>query len=633
MCGIAGILMKAGVPGPRGALHDMQLSMAHRGPDDWGVVHLGSVERSWRELPDADPRWQIGLAHRRLSILDLSSAGHQPMRYMDRYWITFNGEVYNYLELRAELEREGYSFRSGTDTEVILAAYACWGTACFARFRGMWALLIFDQQTGLCVLSRDRLGIKPLYIWRGSDTIAFASELKAFRAIPGFTPRMNMRQAISFANTGYEDQHVTFLEDVIPLRPGTFQIMDLAGWHMEDPQPYWFPERIVSSIHDPVEAGQQFVRRFEESIRLHLRSDVPVGCSLSGGLDSSAIAMMVSHVRNGSGVPLHTFSCVYPGTPIDETPFIDAVTQGIPAKPFAISPQTGALMQEFDRFVWMHDEPLGGLSIYAAYCIARLTREQGVPVTLSGQGGDEILSGYWQSYFLYLRNLVRTGHAGACLRHFTTSLLPGGNPSLVGRIPFILGRYHSRRHASSLVKRQHMEASGNETLIDKALQCDGRAAWRVFEIREMFLPRLLRWEDRNSMAFSVEGRYPFLDHEMIELCLAFDPDVMYRGGWTKMPLRLGLSKLLPGEIAKRRSKLGYAVPQKEWIYRDLSPMLGRWIREDRPVFDLVERHAVQDLLSARARRLRPDANQSAFRIFALDRWMELFLSTPGIHRI
>lgn len=625
MCGIVAILKKPSINVAERTLYAMQQILAHRGPDDWGIVRLGADCRNWREFPEGSVGWQVGLAHRRLSILDLRSTGHQPMQYMGKYWISYNGEIYNYIELRNELEKKGFTFHSKTDTEVILAAYAHWGTDCFARFRGMWAIVLVDTVYEICVISRDRLGIKPLYYWKSSDKIVFASEIKAFLELEDFKTKINLNQMYSFINTGYEDQYVSYLENITPIPPGSFQTVSLRETKLTSPQPYWFPDRIEPSIEDPSEAAKLVAAKFEECVKLHLRSDVPVGCALSGGIDSSSIALMIDRLHKGQADPLHTFSCVFPGMKIDETDYINAVTSSIYARPFTVTPTPEGFLKDLDRFIWMQDEPIGGLSIYAGYCIARLTREAGVPVTLNGQGGDEILSGYWQSYFYYLRCLIVGGSPLKTIQHFAGSLLGKGNPDLVRQIPHMLARYYSRRYAPCLTVKGLKKSATPKNQISKVLEFGNNTAWRVFEIREMFLPRLLRYEDRNCMAFSVEGRYPFLDHEVIELCLSFSMEVMYKNGWTKVPIREGLKDLLPQQIRYRRSKIGFEVPQDQWISGPMREMLKQWLNGNRPIFEYVEKSEIAKLHESGWKQKRPDIDQTIFRLYAMDKWLELYL--------
>lgn len=573
----------------------------------------------------AETRWVVGFGHRRLSIIDLSDAASQPMVYRDRYWLTYNGEVYNYVELRAELEKLGHVFRSRADSEVILAAFAEWGPACFARFRGMWGLAIFDAVNEELTLSRDHLGIKPLYLWRRGEMLVAVSEIKQLTRVPGFTARHDEYATSEYLQTGYEDESRTLFQGVSPVPPGTYLQIAARRRVIGEPVAYWSPENITVSVTSSEDASERFAEKFAECVRIHLRSDVPVGCALSGGLDSSAIAVLIDRNRTDRSEPLHTFTKIYPGEWADERAFAEGVIRAIDATPHFIQSSPEGFLRDLNAFVWQHDEPVGGLSLYAGYCVARETRAAQVPVTLNGQGGDEILSAYWQLYFLYLRELALRGRMFSLAAHMFGALLRDGNPALVNQVPLMLRRYRARRRGGTLVPLRGSTAPVAGAILRQMLAVDGQAR-RVLEIRKMFLPRLLKWEDRNSMAFSVEGRYPLLDRELIELCLSFSPELLYYRGWTKWPLRKGLQSLLPEEIAWRRSKFGFEVPQDRWLCGRLRPALEEWLEADRPLWQHVEREDVRKLAEEtwRLDGREEEPGQALFRCFMFDRWLELF---------
>ncbi len=627
MCGIAAIVKTETSGCPTEVLERMTDEVAHRGPDDSGSVLFRRCGTAWLATGDSDSAWQVGLGHRRLSILDISSAGHQPMTYGAHLWIIYNGEVYNFVELRAELEHLGHAFRSASDTEVILAAYDEWGPACFARLRGMWGLAILDTLRGEMVLCRDRMGIKPLYLWSSSQIVAVASEIKQFRHLPGFAARLNLSAGWEYLQTGYEDAERTFFRDVRPVPAGTSLSISLDTLQVSEPQPYWHPEGVRVVVTRAEEAGRAFVAKLQESVRLHLRSDVPVGCALSGGLDSGSIAIMMDRLRADDSAPLHTFTLTFPGDPMDERGYVDAVLAATTARPHFVTPAPDNLLAEFDRFLWTHDEPVGSISVYAAYCVARLAREHGVPVALNGQGGDEVLSGYWQTYFTHLRSLLHQGQALAVASHMVGAAVAGdGNPEMLAQSAVMLRRYRARRRPRTLTLGGTLQKNGDgASILDRVLAMDEQSR-RLYELRKLFLPRLLKWDDRNSMAFSVEGRYPFLDHELIELCLSFSPSVLFRRGWTKWPLRLGLRSVLPDRLLRRRTKFGFEVPQDKWLRGALRPMLEAWLGADRPLWNLIERGQVRQLARRtwQAKSKGEERGQALFRLFAFDRWMELF---------
>ena len=625
MCGIAAIakISEKGCPG--GILDAMRDEVAYRGPDDKGSVLLDKHSGCWRECSPQSGHWSVGLSHRRLSILDLSSSGHQPMKYGQKYWIVYNGEVYNYIELREELGRLGHHFRSASDTEVVLAAYAEWGVGCFQRLRGMWGMVIFDGNRNELILSRDRLGIKPLYMWIGEGLIGVASEIKQFTHVPGFIPRLNHEAATEYLQTSYEDPTKSFFSGVTPLKPGCWARIHLHNLKVDSSESFWDPEKIPIAVTNSEEAGRLFSKKFQESVDLHLRSDVPVGCALSGGLDSSSIVSLVDGKPSESQKTLHTFTSTFPGYQLDERKYVDAVLETIDAESHFVTPDPRQFMEEIDRFLWVHDEPVGSFSMYAGYCVARLTREAGVPVSLNGQGGDEIFSGYWQTYFMHLLDIFRKRKFGNLIDHFGGALLGQGNPLLVALIPFMLKRYLARRKPMMNVRIQSNSGRDPGQVVQKIMSM-GEQERRIHEVRVMFLPQLLKWEDRNSMAFSVEGRYPFLDHELIELCLSFSPETLYKRGWTKYPLRVGLKNVLPHKILHRRSKFGFETPQGAWLSNQLEPVMKGWLKQDRPIWDILPKDQVAACLGkVRTRNgTNNEASLDLFRIFVFDRWMSVF---------
>ena len=627
MCGIAAILKSKDVSCSTAVLDRMNEEVSYRGPDDKGLTffarHGATFERV--EQMKTDSAWEIGLGHRRLSILDLSYGGHQPMSYRNAYWIVFNGEVYNFIELRQELIGLGHVFQSSSDTEVILAAYAEWGPACFGYLRGMWGIVLFDRIQNEVIVCRDRLGIKPLYLWEGSRTVALASEIKQFMHVPGFKARMHHESVALYLQTGHEDQSRTFFREVWPVPAGCWLRISLDTLKCSAPEPYWHPERIQATITNVEDAGREFEATFRESVQIHLRSDVPVGCALSGGLDSTSIAVLVNSLKDSLGEPIHTFTSTFPGHRSDERSFVDATVREIRALSHFVTPDPLEFLNEFDRFIWIHDEPVGGCSMYAGYCIARLTHQAGVPVTLNGQGGDEIFSGYWQTYFLHLHDLLKKGKLIDLSGHFLGSLLGKGNPALLSQVPLMLRRFRARSQRFLRPRLRNMEGGGREMI--QNIMIMGSQARRVHEIRAMFLPRLLKWDDRNFMAFSVEGRYPFLDHKLIELCLSFGPQALYRQGWTKYPLRVGLRQYLPFEISNRRSKNGFETPQNDWLRGPFRAPITSLLENERPVWEFVDRKDAKKLAeevwqdnSGKQKEL----GEALFRIFVFDRWLEVF---------
>ena len=497
------------------------------------------------------------------------------------------------------------------------------GRALFRALAGHVGDLIFDREKREIVVSRDRLGIKPLYLWKGNGLVALVSEIKQLRHLPGFVPRIDAGTAAEYLATGYEHSERSFFQGVQPLNPGCWLRLPLDTLTPGEAQPYWHPEKIQASVTDADEAGTLLADKLRECVRIHMRSDVPVGCALNGGLDSSAITVVANSLNNGSGQPLHTFTFTSPGDPIDEKEYADAVVAQVSAVSHFVTMDVDTFEADLDDFVKTHDEA-GCLSMYAAYCLARPVRNAGIKVTLNGQGGDEVMSGYWQSYFLHLRELWKGGRLLNLAGHLVGAAYGNGNPALLGQLPVMLRRYQARRKPPLAVRFRNgaEEVAADTNLLNHVLQLDGQRR-RIYEMRTLFLPRLLRWDNRNFMAFSVESRYPFLDHELIELCLSFSPEILYQRGWTKLPLRLGLSGQLPQMVRDRRSKFGFETPRDRWLRGPLRPALQRWLASDRPLWDHVERSRVRELAERTwsGAEKGEELGQELFRMFVFDRWL------------
>lgn len=637
MCGIVALLAAE----PRDDLGRvaarMTQAVAHRGPDGSGLALFDrGVSGQFASVP-ATGAARLALGHRRLSILDLTEAGTEPMPWPTSdgpLWIVFNGEVYNFVELREQLEREGHRFRSRTDTEVILAGYAQWGQACLERMNGMWAFVLLDTRSGTLFVSRDRLGIKPLYLWRGAGAVALVSELKQLRDLPDLPLRPDPGAVADYLLTGYERTERTFFEGVVPVPAGTSFTIELDPLAVSPYEAYWRPEGIaVDRTWNAEDAARAFDAELARACRWQLRSDVSVGFTVSGGLDSSAVVHAaisagteLTPVEGTGGPPRHAFSAVFPGTPLDEGPYARQVAEAVGIAWNPVEPTAEGFIGDLDEFVWHHDEPVGSLAMYAGYCVARLMRHTGVPVSLNGQGGDEVFGGYWQSYIAYLVRLARGGHLLHLGTH-TLGSLAGGNPQLLAQFGTMLRRYRQRRSPPLALAPALAPAATDARSQLHALLALPEQERRLFEIREFHLPRLLKWDDRNFMAFGIEGRYPFLDHGVIELCLSLPPDSLYRRGWTKMPLRRAFAGRLPDEIVWRRTKWGFVTPQTPWLQQTLRPTVEDLLADrDAPVWSYAGRDSAQRLAATAfsAATAADEPGQGVLRILYVDRWLRRF---------
>ncbi len=560
MCGIACLINK------KRRLRQADLkrythAIRHRGPDGHGFATFDDKVG----MPDTDnDNFYVGLGHRRLSILDLSDAGMQPMYSEDgNFVIVFNGEIYNYIELREELKKLGHRFHSTCDTEVLLAAYQEWGKECLEKFNGMWSIVILDRAKQELFISRDRIGIKPLYYYNDDEVIAFASEIKQFFCLPSFKKEINDFTCVSYLVTGYENPPETFFKNVYSFPQGHFSHINLKKPHIK-PTRFWFPDNITASDCSGAEMIEQIQQTFSDAVDYRLRSDVPVGGCLSGGLDSSAIFVEMKKL-----IPSQTFSAFsacFDQPDIDERPFMKSVIDRTGSRHFKIFPKAHELATDFDSFLRTHDEPVGSVSMYAQYQVMKRAREAGVPVLLDGQGGDELFSGYWHAYLLNLNYHKNKKEYGFVLKHILSSLLPGGNPALFGEAfrHFLDYKKRASRSLPFDIKEEYMGVVDSMTWHLDAQKLPP-SEFRKAEILKVHLPRLLKWEDRNSMAHSIESRVPFLDINLIELILSIPVEKNLNKGWNKYLFRKSMSGKLPKDICWRKDKKGFETPQDKWM--------------------------------------------------------------------
>jgi asparagine synthase (glutamine-hydrolysing) len=568
MCGIAGFI-RVGEAVDASELLQMTALIEHRGPDGQGTFIEGP----------------LGLGHRRLSIVDRSDAGRQPMTYRDRYVITYNGEVYNHVELRRELESKGHRFHSRTDTEVILAAYDEWGDACLSRFNGMFAFALYDRARKRVLLVRDRFGIKPLYYWsQGPGAVCFASEVKQFSALKGWRPAPNRNRLLDYLLWGVTDHtDDTMFSSVFQLRAGCGAVLEwgsgrlsglLESGKLETFRWYELPD----SRDDGHKAASRFGELFEDSVRLQLRADVDVGSCLSGGLDSSSIVCVANRLlKSTGGTPgQKTFSACSQDPALDEREHVEEVVRATGVDAHYVYPDVGNLEKVLDRLIWHMDEPFGSTSCYAQWEVFALARANNVPVMLDGQGADEQLAGYHGYFAARLAGLFRSCRIPSLFREISgmkrlhgygwgRSLAYLANGILPLRLrDWARGRLGRDNEAPSWLK-EHRELPGDiRGLLYSEDWGDMRQLSRT-KLLASHLPMLLRWEDRNSMAHSIEARVPFLDHRLVELVLSFPDSTKIHGGVTKLVLREAMEGVLPEKTRTRMDKKGFVTPEREWI--------------------------------------------------------------------
>jgi len=623
MCGIACLIGKEGKIDGK-TLDAFTDAVAHRGPDGRGTAAFARRDGRLEPLADIGAAdFEVGLGHRRLSILDLSDAGAQPMSSRDgKLHIVYNGEVYNHVELRSELESEGFSFKSHCDTEVVLAAYSRWGMDCFRRFNGMWALAILDMERDSIIVSRDRFGIKPLYYLQRAGSLSFASEIKQFRHLPGFSPQPNNEACVAYLVNGYEIPPDTFVKDVkvFPAAHSAEIKLDSSTPAIE-PKRFWNPSDVEilrgSDIGDAIE---DVGRLFGDAVRLRLRSDVPVGSCLSGGLDSSAIFVEMGRLEPDTA--FSAFSACFDDPAADERHFMEIVVNAVNSKHVKVFPAPDELSADFSNFLEKHDEPVGSVSIYAQHRVMKAARNSRVPVLLDGQGGDELFSGYWPTYFLYLDGLRKKGDYGKLIAQGAGAALPGGNRQLLLET---FGTFSEYRKRSNLDFPYEIDPAKSADFAEHATSYQHYRTmtpeeYRIFELTELRLPRLLKWEDRNSMAFSIESRVPFLDIKLVERILSIPPEMNMRRGWTKYLFRKAMEKKLPRKIVWRKDKKGFETPQAKWSKR--GPFHERLIdwtaKKEHPVSEYINTPFAEIADTVKSGRFD---STSLFRLYCLDEFL------------
>lgn len=549
MCGIAGQYCLDGKAPDTRLLGEMAKRLSHRGPDGEGTHIQGNA----------------GLVHRRLAIIDLSDEGLQPMTSEDgTLWVVFNGEIYNYLELRGELIGKGHRFHSHSDTEVILHAYEEWGADCLTRFNGMWAFAILDERKGELFCARDRFGIKPFYYTVVDGSFLFASEIKALLVHPAVGTKPDDELLGTYLSWGVLDHSGrTMFDGILQLKPAHAMRVTRDG--SQEPFRYWdlaVNPAVKSTVPDEAVAAA-VLEKLTDATRIHLRSDVAVGTCLSGGIDSSTLTVLInslvrSEAPSSVGARQKTFSVVFSDKRFDESRYIDEIVTATGVDAHRTEPSPEKLWDDINRLVYMQDEPFGSLSIYAQYCVMRLAQEQ-VKVVLDGQGADELLAGYLAYQGSYLRGLIGSFRWGTALREMTGSL-----------------RHHNRFFRSAF--RQLVVRRGRRGLLTvNAAPLDrygGRLdAILARELTSTNIPALLHYEDRNAMAFSIESRVPFLDYRFVEYIASLPLDQKIRGGVTKVALRNAIRGIVPEAIRCRMDKMGFVTPEEVWMRDALRPFV------------------------------------------------------------
>ena len=580
MCGIAGILLKA--PNAMAPVHlkKMTDAIAHRGPDGEG---------QWSNKKNT-----VHFGHRRLAIIDLSKNATQPMSYASRYQIVHNGEIYNYQEIKSFLQNKGYTFFSKSDTEVIVAAYDYWREKCLQQFDGMFAFAIWDEKEEKLFAARDRFGEKPFYFYEDEENFIFASEMKALWAI-GIDKHIDNKMLLNYITLGYvqncTNKKQTFFEDIYSLPPSHYLTCKPASDKPAEISRYWHINKEIKIDMPIADAVEKFTELLTRSVNRRLRSDVPLGTSLSGGLDSSSIAFMVDQLQNNTTEKhnsLHTFSAVFPGFIRDESKYIQSFTQQVNNTNHQTEPNAFDLIHDFEKLCYHQEEPFQSSGIFAQYKVFELAKKNQVKVLLDGQGADEILAGYPKYIHWYLQEVLSRHKLGAT--QIERLLFRKNNQPFRWDIKNYFAAFLPSHAAMHLEKMEYRKTISHPDISIDFLNLLKHQEWQGihkpivtklndilhFNTTKMGLEELLRYADRNSMAHGREVRLPFLSHELVEFVFSLPAQLKMHDGWTKFLLRKTMDKKLPDDIVWRKEKIGFETPQKSWMQE---PILHEFIHE------------------------------------------------------
>jgi asparagine synthase (glutamine-hydrolysing) len=609
--------------------------IAHRGPDGDG----------WKDF--ATPAGRLSFGHRRLAIIATNATGLQPLEYEDgRYWIVFNGEIYNYRELRDELAEYGRHCRTLTDTEVILASYAVWGESCLQKFNGMFAFALYDKVTDRLLLARDRFGVKPLYLYETDRGFAVASEIKQFSTVPGFKAALNRPRLRDFFLSGVIDHTAeTFFGGVRQLRGGEFVHLDLGRWRpgqrlvVERWHDMPSPDTIAPSLD---EAVARFDALMRDSVKLRLRADVSVGSCLSGGLDSSTIVCLANEVRGGdTGLGHHTFTCAFDDPGLDEWSYAKEVIDQCGNESHVVRPQSGDLWSAIDDMIWHQDEPFGSTSIFAQWSVFKEAHAQDITVMLDGQGADETLAGYHTTFGAVLAGHVERGD----MKHFWSDLkaMRRRHNTPIDRLMLLAAASAPQFQPLLPLVRAFIKKVEAEPLwVTQDLLNDDLASYQAatnkprpngatplghlcsVQLLNTSVPMLLHFEDRNSMAHSIEARVPFLDYRLVEFAIALGDLHKVVDGETKILLRRAMQNVLPKRVQNRQDKLGFPTPEQRWFRGELKEQVRaecqRTVDRFPDIFDGVSAKATVDRVLDGSLPF----STSPWRILCFGRWVDRF---------
>ena len=602
MCGISGIINKNLEAVNASEIKDMNSLIAHRGPDSEDYYFYRN----------------LAFGHRRLRIIDLSDEAGQPMTYHDKYTITYNGEVYNYIEIRDDLIKKGYTFSTASDTEVILAAYDHYGFECVSQFNGMWAFALHDKEKGLIFCSRDRFGVKPFYYSDINGKFIFGSEIKQLLHFHDHR-FVNQQIMMDYLVCGFEEHtNDTFFQNVKKLEQSHSLIYNLNS------NSYSLKKYYEIKIHNDIsklnetESAMLYREVLTNSVNLRMRSDVRIGTCLSGGLDSSSVATLAStYFRNNSSERFSAITAKSSEKEFDESYFAAIVSENSDLDWNVISPSFDDFIKNTDKIITLQEEPFGSPSVFMQYMVFEKAKELSCTVMLDGQGGDETLLGYeryFPAYLLSLRGFDRlknfinsSKNSGITQWNLFLYLFYFTNPSLrlfrlKGRFPFIREKYFDMLNIDEI--RKSSESYHDLIGLQK------------LELMRLQLPHLLRYEDRNSMYQSIEARLPFIDYHAVETALSIENSFKIKNGWTKYILRKSMEGTLPDQITWRKTKLGFNAPEKTWLNS-----IKNEIQENLLQSDIIMKISGKDQL---INRYNDMDHRMIWRMYNIAKWEKLF---------
>jgi len=554
MCGISGIINTDFKKVEESEIKKITDLIKHRGPNDEGFFLKNN----------------FAFGFRRLSILDLSMDGHQPMHYLDRYTIIFNGEIYNYIELKKELVKNNYEFNSGTDTEVILASYDLWGKDCVKKFNGMWAFAIYDKIKEEIFLSRDRFGIKPLYYSKFGNKFTFGSELKQIIALKSET-FVNKKVLVDFIVTGFEEHtDETFFDGIKKLKQSHNLIYDLRTNKYSTEKYYSINHNKEIEKLSEQDSTNKLYSELKRSIKYRLRSDVKVGTCLSGGLDSSTIASIASqeYIKESKSKKFTAIHAQSSERSSDESHYAKKVSEKANINLLIIQPTVDDFKDNINEVAYTQEEPFGGPSIFMQYFVMKKANEVGCTVMLDGQGGDELLLGYQKYYPSAFLSIFKNKGILSMFRAIRDSNKNNDRLSVYWISKFFIGNLFSSLRKIYLQRKTFFMKPHNNDF--SFLDSLAKNYFDIFnlqkqEIMSTNLPKLLKYEDKNSMRNSVEARVPFIDYQTLETALSIQDNYKIKDGWTKYILRKVLEEYMPSDIVWRKDKLGFNAPDTTWI--------------------------------------------------------------------